>query len=330
MPKAKQQAEEAVEAIKGEVTDGNTKEGNQAAAEAAQKPAEEVKTAETGDSPAKKPLAKSGKRSAKAIKEAETLAAKKERKEAGQDEKDEKPKQAQKPARSKLERRGKKFREAAKLIEKGKEYPLEQAVELAAKTSTTKFDATVELHVRLSVDPRHSDQNVRDSLILPAGTGKVVRVAVFAEDDDAAKAKAAGADLAGTDTITGKLEKGIIEFDTLIATPAVMARLGKFARLLGPKGLMPNPKSGTVTGDVAKAVKDAKAGKVDYRVDSTGIVHVGIGKVSFGADKLLENANAVIASIKAAKPASVKGTYVRSAFVTTSMGPSVKVATAAL
>lgn len=163
--------------------------------------------------------------------------------------------------------------------------------------------------------------------MLPAGTGKSVRVAVFADEDVAKEAKAAGADVAGNDDFLQQLDKGVIDFDVLIATPNVMARLSKYARVLGPKGLMPNPKSGTVTTDVKKAVEQAKAGKVEYRIDSTGIVHIGIGKVSFGAKKLGENAAAVIASIKQNKPASLKGTYVRSANVTTSMGPGIKVAT---
>jgi large subunit ribosomal protein L1 len=226
-------------------------------------------------------------------------------------------KKVQNPARPKIERRGKKFREAAKLIEKGKVYPLKEAVELAVKTSPTKFDATLELHVRLNVDPKQADQNVRGTVVLPAGTGKSLRVAVF---DDA---KAEGADISGVETILKALEKGEITFDILIATPANMAKLGKYARLLGPKGLMPNPKSGTVTTDVAKAVKEAKAGRVEYRVDSTGIVHLGAGKVSFGAAKLLENVQAVLDNLKNNKPTSVKSGFVKSAHLTTSMGPSV-------
>lgn len=268
-----------------------------------------------------KATAKAGKRSAKAQKEAEEKEAKEERKAHVAEEKaEDKPKQVAKPTRSRLERRGKKFRDAAKLVEKDKVYTLAQALELAQKTSPVKFDATVEIHINLNVDPRHADQNIRDNLILPAGTGKTVRVAVF--DDE----KIADADVVGVETITKLLDKGELSFDVLIATPAQMPKLGKYARLLGPRGLMPNPKSGTVTTDVAKAVKEAKAGRVEYRVDSTGIVHIGIGKVSFGQAKLLENAQAVVASVKGNKPASVKGTYVKSAHVSTSMGPSVTVA----
>lgn len=270
-------------------------------------------------------VAKSGKRSAKAIAEAEEKAAKEERKESADDEdKPVKPAYVQK-TRSKLERSGKKYREVAKLIEKDKEYSTKEALELAVKSSTTKFDGTVELHVRLSVDPKQADQNIRETIVLPQGTGKTVRVAVFGEADDVAAAKKAGADVAGTDEFLQQLDKGAIDFDVLVATPAVMPKLGKYARVLGPKGLMPNPKSGTVTKDVAKAVEQAKAGKVEFRVDESGIVHLGVGKVSFGADKLFENTQAVFSSLKAAKPASLKGTYVKSIYITTTMGPSIKV-----
>lgn len=263
-------------------------------------------------------VAKAGKRSAKALKEADELKAKEERK-ANADEEDQKPKQPVKPTRSRLERRGKNFRKSAEKIEKGKVYNLGQALKLATETSTVKFDASVELHINLNVDPRHADQNIRDSIVLPAGTGKDVRVAVFSDD------KVEGADLSGIEKITGELDKGTISFDVLISTPANMAKLGKYARLLGPRGLMPNPKSGTVTADVTKAVKEAKAGRVEYRVDSTGIVHLAIGKVSFGQAKLEQNARAVLGNIKSNKPASVKGTFVKAIHVASTMGPSINV-----
>jgi large subunit ribosomal protein L1 len=270
-------------------------------------------------------IAKAGKRSAKAIKEVEEKDAKEERKALNTDA--EAVKAAVKaPTRTRLERAGKKLKEAAKLVEKDKAYSLSEAIELATKTSTTTFDATVELHINLNVDPRQADQNVRDNLVLPNGTGKSVRVAVLADDDDAASAKKAGADIVGNDQLLKDIEKGIINFDILVATPAMMAKLGKYARVLGPKGLMPNPKSGTVTTDVAKAVTASKAGRVEYRVDSTGIVHLGVGKVSFGPAKLLENTQAVFASVKSAKPSSIKGNYVKNITVTTSMGPGIKVA----
>ena len=236
-----------------------------------------------------------------------------------------KPKGATPVTRPKLERRGKKYQEAAKLVEKGKTYTLKDAIELALKTNPTKFDASVEIHTRLGVDPRQADQNIRTTIVLPNGNGKEVRVAVFAPIDVCKAAKAAGADIAEDEEFLKQLEKGTINFDVLISTPQYMPKLGKFARLLGPKGLMPNPKAGTVTMDVEKAVKESKAGKVEYRVDKQAIVHIGVGKTSFGADKLLENANAFFDSLKAQKPASLKGSYVKSVFVTTTMGPSIAV-----
>ncbi len=296
--------------------DGTAEESNATESQADQQTTEEVKVPTTG-------VAKAGKRSAKATREAEEAEAKEARK-AETAVAAEAPKAPKPKTRSRLERAGKKLREAAKLVEKDKQYTLAEAVELATKTSTTKFDATVEVHINLNVDPRQADQNLRDNFVLPNGTGKTVRVAVF--DDE----KAAGADISGVETITKALDKGEINFDILIATPATMAKLGKYARVLGPKGLMPNPKSGTVTTDVAKAVEQAKAGRVEYRVDSTGIVHLGVGKVSFGAPKLLENVQAVFASVKAAKPASIKGNYVKNITVSTSMGPGIKVAVSEL
>ena len=298
------------------------------AKEAEKKPTEEIvetaaveETTETTEAEAKA-TAKAGKRSEKALKEAEEKQAKEERKAAQAEAEasgESKPKPPVKPTRSRLERRGKNFRKAAEQIDKTKAYNLAQALELAVKTSPVKFDASVELHVNLNVDPRHADQNIRDNLVLPAGTGKTVRVAVM---DDA---KIEGADLSGVETLLKALEKGEINFDILISTPAQMPKLGKYARVLGPRGLMPNPKSGTVTNDLAKAVKEAKAGRVEYRVDSTGIAHVAVGKVSFGAKKLEDNTRAVLQSIKGNKPASVKGTYVKSIHLATTMGPSITI-----
>ncbi|PIZ61785.1 50S ribosomal protein L1 [Candidatus Saccharibacteria bacterium CG_4_10_14_0_2_um_filter_52_9] len=227
-----------------------------------------------------------------------------------------------------MERHGKHFRKNAELIEADKLYTLEQAVDLAKKTSHVKFDATVEMHVNLGVDPRQADQNIRDNLVLPGGTGKTVRVAVLTEDS--AAAIKAGADLAGVEELFAELDKGNINFDTLIAVPTLMAKLGKYARVLGPRGLMPNPKSGTVTTDIAKAVAEAKAGRVEYRVDTTGIVHLGVGKVSFDGPLLLQNVQAVMASIKANKPQNFKGNYLKAVHVTTSMGPSIAVDPAGL
>lgn len=302
-----------------------------AEAEEVEKVEAEAPTQPIQDTPAPEPTpeekatAKAGKRSAKSLKETEEKQAKEERKaHAAEAAAEDKPKQPVKTTRPRLDRQGKKFREAAKQIQKDKVYALAEALELAIKTSPVKFDATVELHINLNVDPRHADQNVRDNLVLPAGTGKTLRVAVFADE------KAENADLSGVETILKLLEKNTLDFDILISTPANMPKLGKYARVLGPRGLMPNPKSGTVTTDIGKAVAEAKAGRVEYRVDSTGIVHLGVGKVSFGAKKLEDNARAVLASIKNNKPSSVKGTYLKSIYLTTTMGPSIAVAASEL
>lgn len=268
-------------------------------------------------------VAKAGKRSAKALAEAEEKQAKEDRKSSNAEAADQ-PKKPVTPTRPRAERRGKNYKKSYALVEKGKNYTLAEAIALAIKTSSVKFDATVELHVNLGVDPRQADQNIRASLVLPAGTGKTVRVAAFTDD------KVSGADLSGVEDILKQLEKGEINFDTLVTTPANMPKLGKYARLLGPRGLMPNPKSGTVTSDVDRAVQEAKAGKLEYRVDTTGIVHVGIGKVSFGEAKLKQNLDAMIASLRSVKPNSLKGNYVKSVHLTTSMGPSITVATSEL
>ncbi len=284
--------------------------------------------AESTKSEGPETFAKSGKKSKKHIEEVkaeEERQARKLERAAADAAAAEKPKGEKPVTRPKLERRGKKYQEAHKLIEKGKFYTLKDALELAVKTSPVKFDASIEAHVRLGVDPRQADQNIRTTIVLPNGNGKTVRVAVFAPLDVCKTAKAAGADIAEDEEFLKQLDKGVIDFDVLISTPQYMPKLGKYARLLGPKGLMPNPKAGTVTMDVEKAVKESKAGKVEYRVDKQSIVHIGLGKVSFGADKLLENANTFFESLKAQKPASLKGTYVKSVFVTTTMGPSIAV-----
>ena len=268
-------------------------------------------------------LAKAGKRSAKSQKETEEKIVKEEKKAAKEDA-PVAPKVVVK-TRTRVERKGKKFQEVAKLIDRNKEYSLKEAVELAQKTAKVSFDSTLELHIKLGVDPRHADQNLRANVVLPAGTGKTVKIAVFTDHDSVAAAKKAGADIAGSDDFLQQLDKGIIDFDVLIASPSVMPKLGKYARILGPKGLMPSPKSGTVTSDVAKAVSEAKAGRVEYRVDSTGIVHLGAGKVSFKTEDLVKNVRVVLDSIKTSKPASLKGNYVLSIYLSTSMGPSVRV-----
>ena len=275
-------------------------------------------------------VAKAGKRSAKAIEEAEAKAEKEARKAAGdttpQGDTEAAIKKGPAPkVRPLIERRGKAYRQVAGKVEKNKTYSLADAVKLATETNPSKFDASVEIHVRLGVDPRQADQNIRSTVVLPHGTGKTVRVAVLAADADADKAKEAGADIAGEEAVVKLLDKGTLNFDVLIASPQFMPKLGKYARLLGPKGLMPNPKSGTVSTDVAKAVAEAKAGKVEYRVDKQAAVHLSVGKVSFGADKLLENANAFFASLQSQKPASIKGVYIKSVAIATTMGPGIKV-----
>ncbi len=278
-------------------------------------------------------LAKAGKHSEKGILEAAKKQAKIEKqlnKASVNDDPDnleviKKTKPPVKPTRPKLERRSKKYQTVAKLIDKNKEYSLQEAVELALKTNVNKFEASVELHIRLGVDPKQADQNIRGTVVLPAGTGKKIKVAVFAEDNDANKAKLAGADIAGSDDFLQMLDKEQLNFDILISTPNMMAKLSKYARLLGPKGLMPNPKSGTVTKDVATAVKEAKMGKIEYRVDANGIVHMAFGKTNFSLKDLETNAKAILSAIKSAKPASLKGSYVQSIYISTTMGPSIKI-----
>lgn len=223
-------------------------------------------------------------------------------------------------------KRGKKYLEAAKLVDSTKVYDVEEAMDLVRKTSVTKFDATVEAHIKLGVDSRHADQQVRGAVVLPNGTGKTVRVLVICKEDKVKDALAAGADFAGADEIINKIQnENWFEFDIMVATPDMMAAIGRIGRVLGPKGLMPNPKAGTVTPDIAKAIKEIKAGKVEYRLDKTNIIHLPIGKASFDAVKLAENFNTLMDAIVKAKPAAAKGTYLKSVTVVTTMGPSVKV-----
>lgn len=280
--------------------------------------------------------AKAGKRSEKAISRVEEKAEKEARKEAGDttplsDEAENHVKKGPRPvARPRLERRGKKYQEAAKKLEVGKHYPLAEALELASMTSPASFDASVEVHVVLGVDPRQADQNIRSTVSLPHGTGKTVRVAAFVADEDAAAAKKAGADVAGEQDVQKLLDREQLDFDILVATPQMMPKLGKYARLLGPRGMMPNPKSGTVATNFAAAVKEAKGGRVEYRVDKQAIVHLAIGRVSFGGAKLADNAQVFFDSLQGAKPSSIKSTYIRSISVTTTMGPGIRVDTSSL
>ena len=225
--------------------------------------------------------------------------------------------------------RGKKYQEIAKQIDRAALYDTNEAMELIVKTAPAKFDETVELHVKLGVDSRHADQQVRGAIVLPHGTGKTQRVLVFAKAAKADEAKAAGADYVGEMDLVEKIQKeNWFDFDVVVATPDMMGVVGRLGKVLGPKGLMPSPKAGTVTPDVAKAVKDVKAGKIEYRLDKTNIIHCPIGKVSFGADKLFENYSALIGAIIKAKPAAAKGQYIRSCVAASTMGPGVKMNTA--
>ena len=221
---------------------------------------------------------------------------------------------------------GKKYQDSVKLIEHLNQYDPAEACDLVCKTGKAKFDETVEIHVRLGVDPRHADQQVRGAVVLPHGTGRTIRVLVIAKGAKADEAAAAGADYVGAEDMIAKIQQeNWFEFDVCVATPDMMGLVGRIGRVLGPKGLMPNPKSGTVTMDVAKAIKDIKAGKVEYRLDKTAIIHCPVGKVSFGPEKLNENVKTLIDAINKAKPAAAKGTYIRSLYVSSTMGPSVRV-----
>ncbi|MGC1455734.1 MAG: 50S ribosomal protein L1 [Nitrospirota bacterium] len=226
---------------------------------------------------------------------------------------------------------GKKFKAVAALVDKTKSYDLKEAVELAKKTARTKFDETVDLAVNLGVDPKQADQMVRGTVVLPHGTGKKVKILVFAKGEKEKEARDAGADYVGSEDLAEKIQKeGWTDFDTVVATPDIMGLVGRLGKVLGPRGLMPNPKTGTVTFDVARAIKEIRAGKVEYRVEKAGIVHVPVGKVSFDENKLADNAKAVLESILKAKPASSKGKYLKNVTISTTMGPGIKMDTAAI
>ena len=223
-------------------------------------------------------------------------------------------------------KKGKKYLESAKLIDKTKLYDSNEAIALVCQTSKAKFDETIELHIRLGVDSRHADQQVRGAVVLPHGTGKTVRTLVFAKGDKAEAAKAAGADYVGAEDMVAKITgENWFDFDVVIATPDMMGVIGRLGKILGPKGLMPNPKAGTVTMDVAKAVNEAKAGKIEYRLDKTNIIHCPIGKASFGAEKLQDNFNTLMGAVIKAKPAAAKGQYIKSCVIASTMGPGVKI-----
>jgi large subunit ribosomal protein L1 len=224
-----------------------------------------------------------------------------------------------------MAKKGKKFLEASKLVDRTKAYPVEEAIELAKKTNFAKFDASVEVAFRLGVDPKKADQQIRGAVVLPNGTGKTQRVLVFAKGEKAKEAEAAGADYVGDADYINKINQGWFEFDVIVATPDMMGEVGKLGRVLGPKGLMPNPKTGTVTFDVTKAVNEIKAGKVEYRVDKAGNIHVPIGKVSFDNEKLIENFATIHETMLKVKPSAAKGTYMKNVAVTSTMGPGIKV-----
>ena len=221
-------------------------------------------------------------------------------------------------------KRGKRYQESAKLVDRAKIYNMKEALEIIEKMPKRKFDETVELHVRLGVDSKHADQQVRGTVVLPHGTGKSLKVLVFAKGDKAKEAEKAGADFVGAEELIPKIEKeNWFDYDVIVATPDMMGIIGRLGKVLGPKGLMPNPKSGTVTMDVTKAINEIKSGKVEYRLDKTNIIHLGFGKVSFGTDKLLENYETIINAIIKAKPAAAKGQYIKSVAITTTMGPGI-------
>ena len=223
-------------------------------------------------------------------------------------------------------KRGKNYQESRKLLQQGVQYDVAEAMDLVVKTSKAKFDETVECHVKLGVDSRHADQQVRGAIVLPHGTGKTVRVLVFAKGDKVAEAEAAGADYVGGDELAAKIkDENWFDFDVVVATPDMMGVVGRIGRVLGPKGLMPNPKSGTVTMDITKAISEIKAGKVEYRLDKTNIIHCAIGKKSFGPEKLADNFNALMSAIIKAKPAAAKGQYLKSVAVASTMGPGIRV-----
>ena len=288
---------------------------------------EESKAGEASTGETESKFTKAGKHSKRAVEEAEAEEARQERKEqiaAGEIVEEEVKRGPAPKVRPVIERRGKKYRKAAESIDQANKYDLAEAVKLAKEASYVNFDASVELHLNLNIDPKYADQNIRGSLVLPHGSGKTVRIAVFADDEGVKQAKSAGADNAYGDEFLDKLKKEDIDFDILISTPQNMAKLGKYARILGPKGLMPNPKSGTVTTDITKAVTEAKGGRIEYRVDKSGIVHLIVGKVSFSDADVVANIETVLKAIKDARPPSVKNEYVSSATVTTSMGPGVR------
>ena len=268
-------------------------------------------------------FAKAGRRSRKAVTSQTQEAIRQARKQAAEAQPVAPVKVSSPTPRPKLERRGKKYQAVHKQLEPAKLYSQAEALKLVKATTITKFDGAVELHLRLNLDPKQADQNIRSNVVLPAGTGRSIRVAVYADGEDTSKAVAAGADIAGDDDFLAQLDEAKLDFDILITNPQSMAKLSRYAKLLGPRGLMPNPKSGTINSNLARAVKQAKQGQVEYRLDEQGIIHLAIGRVSFSSQQLTDNLEAVISSIKANKPASLKGNYIISSSLTSTMGPGI-------
>lgn len=271
---------------------------------------------------------KAKKAETKAAKKAGPKAARTKKEESVEDNSSKKAatkKQPVKQARTRLERRGKNYQKVYEVVDKSKNYTLDEAIELLPKTSYVKFDPSVELHIKLGVDPKQADQNIRATVVLPNSSGRSQRVAVLATKDKQKAAKEAGADVIGESDLLEDIKSGKLDFDILVATPDMMASLGKYAKTLGPKGLMPNPKSGTVTNEIAKTVKELKGGRIEFRVDPNGIIHQSIGRLSLSSEELKANAKAFLLAVKSAKPASVKGVYMEKAFIATSMGPSIRI-----
>ena len=272
-------------------------------------------------------FAKAGKRSQKNVEAVQAEQARQARKLKPQEKGDAVTKPKTKPTRPRLQRRSKKYRQIFGKIDRKKFYQVKEALELITQTATTKFDSSVDISINLGVNVKQADHNIRDYVVLPAGTGKNLRIAVFADDKEAKRALEAGADIASQEVFLQQLDKGLTNFDILITSPHLMVELSKYAKLLGPKGLMPNLKSGTITKDIPQTIKETKAGRVEYRVNENGIINLSIGKVSFGATKLLDNFQAILNSIKDNKPSSLKGIYIKTISVSTTMSPSLNIAT---
>ena len=273
---------------------------------------------------AEEAFAKAGRRSRKQVKEAEAEALRQVRKQESPDLQTAKVKNVIKPPRPRNQRRAKKYKQSTEHIDANKYYDVDEALDLVIKTTVTKFDSSVDIAISLGVDPKKADQNIRDFIILPSGTGKNVAIAAYVDDDQVDVVLKAGASIVGKEVFLQQLDQKVIDFDILITMPHLMASLSKYAKLLGPKGLMPNPKAGTITKDIVKTINQIKAGRIEYKVDENGLIHMSIGKVSFGTNKLKDNLQTLITSLKSNKPNNFKGTYIQQIHLSTTMGPSIK------